>query len=470
MDIKQDGYFHETKFIDQNGHLRTTRVPVVQELALKGLKDLPKRFISLKPDSPLLVPTSCVQDGSDSSETLHPPIDVAKLRYHGLGSEGRTQELARLASVVKEMGMFLIVNHGIECCVLEDVKDVVKGFFGLSFEEKRESVGTYMDVDNMGYGRNFVKSEDQPLDWIDRLTMKAAPKDATDGLLVWPQKPPNFRQVMEKYVEEARKVCNDLLVALAEALSLENHAFLQNFDHKKSEINVRVNYYPPCPRPDLALGLTPHTDGSALTFLMQFRSASGLQVLRDLKWVAVPWPADVLLVSVGDLLEIMSGGRLKSPWHRVVTQMDVERFSISLFYNPPVQAEIEPVVDGYGSSNEVPWPADVLLVSVGDLLEIMSGGRLKSPWHRVVTQIDVERFSISLFYNPSAQAQIEPVVDGYGSSNEGPWPADVLLVSVGDLLEIMSGGRLKSPWHRVVTQMDVERFLISLFYNPPAQA
>ncbi|KAI8025771.1 Codeine O-demethylase [Camellia lanceoleosa] len=250
------------------------------------------------------------------------------------------------------MGMFLIVNHGIECCVLEDVKDVVKGFFGLSFEEKRESVGTYMDVDNMGYGRNFVKSEDQPLDWIDRLTMKAAPKDATEGLLVWPQKPPNFRQVMEKYVEEARKVCNDLLVALAEALSLENHAFLQNIDHKKSEINVRVNYYPPCPRPDLALGLTPHTDGSALTFLMQFGSTSGLQVLRDRKWVSVPWAADVLLVSVGDLLEIMSGGRLKSPWHRVVTQMDVERFSISLFYNPPAQAEIEPVVDGYGSSNK----------------------------------------------------------------------------------------------------------------------
>ncbi|XP_028079355.1 protein SRG1-like isoform X1 [Camellia sinensis] len=352
MDIKQNGYFHETKFIDRNGHLRTTRVPVVQELALKGLKDLPKRFISLNPDGPLLVPTSCVQDGSDSSETLLPPIDVAKLRYHGLGSEGRTQELARLAGVVKEMGMFLIVNHGIECCVLEDVKDVVKGFFGLSFEEKRESVGTYMDVDNMGYGRNFVKSEDQPLDWIDRLTMKAAPKDATDGLLVWPQKPPNFRQVMEKYVEEARKVCNDLLVALAEALSLKNHAFLQNFDHKKSEINVRVNYYPPCPRPDLALGLTPHTDASALTFLMQFGSTSGLQVLRDLKWVPVPWPADVLLVSVGDLLEIMSGGRLKSPWHRVVTQMDVERLSISLFYNPPAQAEIEPVVDGYGSSNE----------------------------------------------------------------------------------------------------------------------
>ncbi|KAK0582996.1 hypothetical protein LWI29_032127 [Acer saccharum] len=38
----------------------------------------------------------------------------------------------------------------------------------------------------------------------------------------------------------------------------------------------------------------------------------------------------------------MSNGRLKSPWHRVVTQMNVERFSVALFYNPPSRTEIEP--------------------------------------------------------------------------------------------------------------------------------
>ena len=38
------------------------------------------------------------------------------------------------------------------------VEDVARGFFGLSFGEKKERVGTYMNVDNMGYGRNFVKS------------------------------------------------------------------------------------------------------------------------------------------------------------------------------------------------------------------------------------------------------------------------------------------------------------------------
>lgn len=157
---------------------------------------------------------------------------------------------------------------------------------------------------------------------------------------------------MERYVEEARKVCNHLLEALAESLSLEKHVFLQNFDSKKSEINLRVNYYPPCPRPDLSLGITPHSDGSGLTFLTQFGATGGLQVLKDNKWVTVPWPQNTLLVGVGDFLEIMSNGRLRSPWHRVATLADVERISVTLFYNPPSQAEIEPVNDeGLGNKS-----------------------------------------------------------------------------------------------------------------------
>lgn len=119
-----------------------------------------------------------------------PVIDIEKLEHDG----SRKLELRKLAEVAKEWGLFFIKNHGVEDKVLEDVKDVVKGFFGLSFEEKKVNVGSYKSVDNMGYGKNFVKSEDQPLDWIDRLTMKAAPVDeSTNNLLIWPKKPENFR-------------------------------------------------------------------------------------------------------------------------------------------------------------------------------------------------------------------------------------------------------------------------------------
>ena len=181
---------HEVTFIDENGELKTTKIPVVQELARQGpVKDhFPERFITLPPTTTGTHPTSAI----DCQSATPPVIDIAKLK----DDVTRELELQRLADAAKEWGVFLIANHGVDDMVLDDVKDAVKGFFGLSFEEKKANVGSYESVDNMGYGKNFVKSEDQPLDWIDRLTMIAAPVDpdeATNCLLIWPKKPANFR-------------------------------------------------------------------------------------------------------------------------------------------------------------------------------------------------------------------------------------------------------------------------------------
>ncbi|KAF7127903.1 hypothetical protein RHSIM_Rhsim11G0151700 [Rhododendron simsii] len=247
---------------------------------------------------------------------------------NGLDSEGlgRTQELVKLASVAKEWGLFLVINHGIEDSVLHGVEDVVRGFFRLSFEDKKSSVGTYMDVDNLGYGQNFVRSEEEPLGWIDRLAMKAAPSEASEGLLVWPRNPANFRQVMEQFAEEARKVCNHLLEALADSLSLE----------KQARFGLG-------PTSTLGCKCTNFTNA-----VWCHRRASSPQ-RREMVHGAMA--RNTLLVSVGDLMEIMSNGRVKSSWHRVATLADVERFSVALFYNPPSEVEIEPV-EGEGPRDE----------------------------------------------------------------------------------------------------------------------
>ena len=170
------------------------------------------------------------------------------------------------------------------------------------------------------------------------------------------------REVIEKYADEGRKLVNGLLQALAESLSLDPNAFVKFFDPKTSEIKARTNYYPPCPNPNSTIGLTQHSDSSALTLLFQFFSPGGLQVLHTKDWVSVPWPVDGLLVVVGDLLEIMSNGRVKSPEHRVVTQADAERCSIALFYNPPSSMEIEPV-----KSDD--WEDEYKKVIVGDYIQ-----------------------------------------------------------------------------------------------------
>ena len=63
------------------------------------------------------------------------------------------------------------------------------------------------------------------------------------------------------------------------------------------------HYYPPCPQPDLTLGLTKHSDNSFLTVLLQDQ-VGGLQVLHDQYWVDVPPVPGALVVNVGDLLQV----------------------------------------------------------------------------------------------------------------------------------------------------------------------
>ncbi|KAH9623656.1 hypothetical protein KSS87_014774, partial [Heliosperma pusillum] len=347
--------YHEATIVDIYGSSRTLRVPVVQELVRHGINDIPKIFI--KPELDSVSPsTSCV------SLDNFPSVSLAKLRAMRL--EDRSQELEKLANGAKEWGMLLVCDHGIPASLLDHVKGIVKGFFELSIEEKRKSVGTYASTDNMGYGRNYVKSEHQIFEWVDRLTMMAAPKGSTDGLNVWPQNPPNFRDIMERYAEEARNVGDQILEALAEALSLEKDRFLRYFDRETSEIKVRINYYPPCPNPNSTLGLNPHSDPSAISVLIQMENSGGLQAMHRNQnvWQTVPWPTDAVLVTVGDLLEIMSNGRVTSGLHRAITQPDVERLSVALFYNPAPTTEIEPV------KNDQTGDVEYKKVMVGDYI------------------------------------------------------------------------------------------------------
>ncbi len=79
-----------------------------------------------------------------------------------------------------------------------------------------------------------------------------------------------------------------------------------------------------------------HEDINFITLLVA-ASAPGLQV-KDSKgnWHDVPHEENSLVVNVGDMLQLISGGRFKSTTHRVVNPVDSksDRISIPLFLHP----------------------------------------------------------------------------------------------------------------------------------------
>ncbi|XP_024544272.1 flavonol synthase/flavanone 3-hydroxylase [Selaginella moellendorffii] len=105
---------------------------------------------------------------------------------------------------------------------------------------------------------------------------------------------------------------------------------------------LRSNYYPPCPNPDLALGMNGHTDSGGLTILFEDQ-VGGLQARKGDLWYDLKPIKNAFIVNIADQLEILSNGKYKSIEHRVLVQPDQTRLSIVAFCNPSRDAVIGPL-------------------------------------------------------------------------------------------------------------------------------
>lgn len=140
-----------------------------------------------------------------------------------------------------------------------------------------------------------------------------------------------LRKKMGKYCSEVRRVALELMGAITESLGLGSD-YLGNRMEEGMQV-MAVNCYPPCPEPEVALGLPPHSDYSCLTILLQ--SLQGLEILdkEDGNWKVVPELHGALQVHVGDHLEVLSNGRYKSVVHRATLNSDKTRVSITSLHS-----------------------------------------------------------------------------------------------------------------------------------------
>ncbi|XP_047090108.1 protein SRG1-like [Lolium rigidum] len=219
-------------------------------------------------------------------------------------------------------------------------------FFRQPIDEKRRYTdlvdGERFEDHLEGYGSEQLTSKDQTsLDWSDRLYLKVEPQGER-SLRLWPE---SFRDVLHEYSVQCSLVKERLVSAMARLLGLDEDHFLAEEPDDRATTYARIIYYPPCPRPDLVLGVKPHSDATLITILMaNDHDVGGLQVLRDDDWynVLATLAPHALLISVGDMMEIMSNGIFKSPVHRVVTNASKGRTSVVMFYGPDLDKEIGP--------------------------------------------------------------------------------------------------------------------------------
>ncbi|KAF8413629.1 hypothetical protein HHK36_001621 [Tetracentron sinense] len=127
---------------------------------------------------------------------------------------------------------------------------------------------------------------------------------------------------------------------MAKALKMESEDMRELFEDGWQ--SMRMNYYPPCPQPELVIGLTPHSDSVALTILLQVNEMEGLQIKKDGRWIPVKPLPNAFIVNIGDILEIVTNGAYRSIEHRATVNSEKERISIATFYIPNRNGELGP--------------------------------------------------------------------------------------------------------------------------------
>ncbi|CAN6333471.1 unnamed protein product [Urochloa humidicola] len=140
------------------------------------------------------------------------------------------------------------------------------------------------------------------------------------------------RDVFSGYAKHLKRMWDTLFGLLSEALGLKA-SYLLDLGCNRGQMLI-CHYYPPCPEPERAIGMVPHSDWGFLTVLLQDQ-IGGLQVLHNVTWVdVVPIPG-AFVVILGDLLQMVSNGKFTSCEHRVVANSTGPRVSIASF---PTQA------------------------------------------------------------------------------------------------------------------------------------
>ncbi|POO01324.1 Oxoglutarate/iron-dependent dioxygenase [Trema orientale] len=296
---------------------------VSQEIAIDG-ENPPQQFF---------VKDSTAFGSMDDSP---PRIPIPVIDLSLLSSES---ELEKLRSALSSWGCFQAIGHGISISFLDKVREMGEEFFSLPMEEKQKCSRAASDRE--GFGSDVVVSKEQVLDWCNRLSLRVFPEDGR-RLNLWPENPNDFGETLMEYSKKIRSVMEVVLEAIARSLGLEEDVFLKHFGDK-AMMQARFNFYPPCPRTDKVLGIKPHSDKSGLTVLLQDKEVEGLQVFKDNQWSRVPTIPHALLINLGDQMEIMTNGVMKSPLHRVTTNAEKLRISIAMLIEPDPEAEIGPV-------------------------------------------------------------------------------------------------------------------------------
>ncbi|MEQ8272327.1 MAG: 2OG-Fe(II) oxygenase family protein [Deltaproteobacteria bacterium] len=246
----------------------------------------------------------------------------------------------RIGEACRRFGFFY-VRSDIDAGLLTELDAVARAFFARPVEEKMAIAMAKGGRAWRGYFPLHGELTSGVPDEKEGLYF-GAEREADGRRLVGPNlfASETMRDVVLAYVDAMTKLGHRLTANIAASLSLPRDYFRARYTDDPL-ILFRIFHYPPLPRPN-AWSVGAHADYGLLTILLQ-DDVGGLEVKGPDGWIAAPPIPGTFVVNLGDMLDRLTGGLYRSTLHRVQNPSSRSRLSFPFFFDPSLDAVIEPL-------------------------------------------------------------------------------------------------------------------------------
>jgi len=260
-----------------------------------------------------------------------------------------SDELGRSFS---EYGFAIVRDHGIPADLIARAEEKSRAFFALP-----EAVKMQYHLKGTGGARGYTpfgierakdaRVHDLKEFWhVGRTLPPGDPLEQFMAPNVWPAEVESFHDTFEKLYGEFETCGRRILSAIALHLGLDEHFFDPTVENGNSV--MRLLHYPPVPvEAEGRIRAAAHEDINTITLLLGAEEA-GLELLaKDGRWLPVSPPEGALAVNIGDMLQRLTAGHLRSTTHRVVNPTGERarhaRYSMPFFLHFRPDYLIEPL-------------------------------------------------------------------------------------------------------------------------------
>lgn len=278
-----------------------------------------------------------------------PIIDITPLYDPKGATYDRT--VRQIMEACTDIGFLSITGTGISRHTVDRVRQVVRTIFEVDEERKwdqaitRENYRGYIPMGFFSPNDGSGKADKYEGYKLHHEVPEDAPirQDCTlYGPNLWPVEVPQARDIILDYWQQLDGVADLLLHALETGLGLTPQTLRGAFRNPMT--NMTLLHYPPQAPDEGGYGIHPHKDTDALTIIAP-DPVGGLEVqTREGGWITPDCPPGGFVVNIGDMLELWSGGRLKSTPHRVVNRSGRERYSFPYFAVPRHDVVVAPLL------------------------------------------------------------------------------------------------------------------------------